>query len=78
MFRQTVEEKVVGLLKQKLDATLWEAWQDDGRCCVPVLLTVFAEVQLSQGYQIVCHIYCFIAFWSKTLPMLSSSSRSVI
>jgi hypothetical protein len=42
-FRQTVEEKVMSYLEQKLDASVWEAWQDDGRCCIPVLLTVFAE-----------------------------------
>lgn len=44
IFRKTIKEEILNLLEEKLDSELWDAWQDDGRCCVPILLAVFAEV----------------------------------
>ncbi|XP_062505636.1 nonsense-mediated mRNA decay factor SMG8-like [Corticium candelabrum] len=42
-FRQKIEEDILDFLEQKLDPDVWQTWQDNGCCTIPLLLLVFAE-----------------------------------
>ena len=44
MSRQKIEEDILDFLEQKLDPDVWQTWQDNGCCTIPLLLLVFAEV----------------------------------